>query len=523
MDLSGQFVEIMDVTLRDGEQTQGISFNAREKLHIAKALLTQVKADRIEVASAKISEGEKEAVQDITWWASNEGLLDRIEVLGFVDHTRSVDWIVEAGGRVLNLLVKGSENHCKNQLRKTLEEHVEGIKKTVAYAQAQGISVNIYLEDWSNGYKDQPQYVYDMMGHLESLEIKHVMLPDTLGVMSPDEVYDSLSDMQQRFPWAHFDFHPHNDYGLGTANALSAVKAGIRSIHCTINCLGERAGNASLPEVAVVLKDKLNAQISVDERHLGPISELVEVFSGKRVASNAPIIGEDVFTQTSGIHADGDRKGGLYENPIHPQRFGRKRSYALGKMSGKASLAKNLEQLGLELTEVNFQKVLDRIVELADRKETITITDLPFIITDVLETDVYNRIRLLNCTITSGWSMRSTASISLEIDGETHLAAGDGNGGYDAFMTAVRKIMNIKEWECPKLRDYEIRIPKGGKTTAITEASIVWDHGKETLKTIGVDSDQVIAAAQATIKMLNLKIEEFAPSNSPHAISVPAL
>ncbi|MBF0287869.1 MAG: 2-isopropylmalate synthase [SAR324 cluster bacterium] len=502
----------MDVTLRDGEQTQGISFNAREKLHIAKALLHQLNLDRIEVASARISEGEQTAVRNIAEWASSENYLPRVEVLGFVDHKKSVDWISEAGGCVLNLLAKGSENHCHRQLKKTLQEHVEDICRTIDYAHEKGLVVNLYLEDWSNGYADSPRYVYDLVSALKKMDIKHFMLPDTLGVMSPDEVYESLFDMTQRFSWATFDFHPHNDYGLGTANALSAVKAGVRSVHCTVNCLGERAGNASLAEVSVVLKDKLGVKLSIRESNLAPVSELVEVFSGKRIASNTPITGEDVFTQTSGIHADGDKKGGLYENPIYPERFGRVRSYALGKMSGKASLANNLEQLGLELSEENFQKVLKRVVELGDRKETISVTDLPFIITDVLENDVYNRISLLHFTLSTGWPLLSIASICLEIDGEQFLATGEGNGGYDAFMIAVGKILKEKGLACPDLVDYEIRIPKGGHTDALTEATITWESLGKRYKTIGVDSDQVVAAVRATIKMLNLNINGAMPN-----------
>ena len=156
--------------------------------------------------------------------------------------------------------------------------------------------------------------------------------------MSPSEVYDSLKDMRTRFPSHRFNFHPHNDYGLATANVMAAVSAGVDSIHCTVNCLGERAGNASLAEVAVVLRDKMSMDLGIDERHIVSVSQMVESFSGKYVAANAPILGTDVFTQTAGIHADGDKKGNLYVSRLHPGRFARKHTYALGKMSGKASL-----------------------------------------------------------------------------------------------------------------------------------------------------------------------------------------
>ena len=501
----GNWVKIMDTTLRDGEQTPGISYAPREKLHIARALLGQLKVDRIEVASAKASGGEKEAVQLITRWAAETGCLERVEILGFVDHRKSVDWIVEAGGRVLNLLTKGSEKHCRVQLHKTLAEHLGDIAKTIDYARRQGLSVNVYLEDWSNGYANSPSYVFELMSGLQDMGIGHFMLPDTLGVMAPNEVFDSLSDMIERFPWACFDFHPHNDYGLATANILYAVRAGVRNVHATMNCLGERAGNSSLAEVAVVLKDKLGMRLDLDESRLCRISELVENFSGRRVQGNAPIVGEDVFTQTSGIHADGDRKGGLYESPIRPERFRRTRTYALGKMSGRASLAKNLEELGIELSPENLQRVLDRIVVLGDLKENISLSDLPFIITDVLESGGASYFELLECRISSELTRMATASIRMRAGDRVFAVSGEGNGGYDAFMAAVRQILVDLEFEIPVLVDYEVRIPRGGGIDALTEAIITWQHGGRRLRTIAVSSDQVMAAVNATMKYLNLR------------------
>jgi len=507
-------IQLMDTTLRDGEQTQGVAFTPTEKVSIAKALLQNLRVDRIEVASARVSQGEKEAVSNINQWAQQEGFGDRVEVLGFVDHTRSVDWIKSTGGHVINLLAKGSEKHCREQLGKTLEQHSTDILQTIAYAHEQGLKINIYLEDWSNGYKDSRDYVFGLMDRLKDAPIAHFMLPDTLGVMSPDEVYASFSDMCGRYPSLQFDFHPHNDYGLATANVMAAVRAGVSSVHCTINCLGERAGNASLAEVAVVLRDKMNMELSIDESHLVRISNMVENFSGKRIADNAPIVGADVFTQTAGIHADGDQKGGLYKTKLGPERFSRIRSYALGKMSGKASLKKNLERLEVQLSEDDQKKVLARIVALGDSKQTITTDDLPFIIADVLESKDYQHIRLLNCSLNSGLDLESTVSLRVEIKGQKHQATGAGNGGFDAFIDAISKVLKKYDYTLPALADYEIRIPKGGHASALTESVITWDCGHELRKTRGVHVNQVFAGIFATIKLINIQLHEIANNSN---------
>lgn len=510
-DSTGRHVHLLDTTLRDGEQTQGVSFNAKEKLQIARALLQALKVDRIEVASARVSEGEKKAVTDINAWAAQEGLLEKVEVLGFVDHTMSVNWVVETGGRVINLLAKGSEKHCREQLGRTIQQHTDDIRRTVAYAQECGLLVNMYLEDWSNGYKDSPDYVFALIEGVQDIGIDHFMLPDTLGVMTPDEVHSALTDMITRFPGLRFDFHPHNDYGLATANVMAAVKAGIDTVHCTINCLGERAGNASLAEVAVVLKDKMGVTLNIDETRIAMLSRMVENFSGKWVAANTPIVGADVFTQTAGIHADGDQKGGLYFTALRPERFARKRTYALGKMSGKASLANNLEEMGLELSDEDQRKVLQEIVKLGDSKAIITSDDLPFIIADVLEQREFRYVELLNCYISSGLDVDSTASVRVSIQDKVYNASGSGNGGFAAFIEAMSKILKRRDFTMPALLDYEVHIPRGGNTTALTECIITWKIEDRELKTRGVDSNQVLAAVKATLRMINIRMHSLTP------------
>ncbi len=435
-----KFIEIMDTTLRDGEQTQGVSFNGDEKLAIAMALLSEAKVDRLEIASAKVSEGEFESVKQICDWAKKNGFLEKVEVLSFVDFNSSVDWAKKAGCKAINLLTKGSEKHCRIQLGKKPEEHFEDIKKTVKYAKQNNFIVNAYLEDWSNGMKDSKKYVFDLVNVLVELKVDRILLPDTLGILSPQETFDFVKEVVEKFPNQWFDFHAHNDYGLATANTLAAVNAGAKGVHVTVNGLGERTGNAPLDEVVAVINDKTDFKTNVIESKLSGLSKMVEGFSGKRISENKPISGANVFTQTAGIHADGDLKGKLYENKLLPERFGRKREYALGKLSGKSSLEMNLQKMGVQLSKEQKALVLKKIVELGDKKEKVTAEDLPFIVADVLETPGSKKIEIKNFTCTSAIGKTPKADLELKFNGKIFHETASGNGGYDAFMKSLKKI-----------------------------------------------------------------------------------
>ncbi len=499
-------IEVMDTTLRDGEQTSGVSFSASEKLTIAKLLLQEVKVDRIEVASARVSEGELQAVKSITSWATENGFLDKVEVLTFVDGVASINWMEEAGAKVMNLLTKGSLNHLTHQLGKTPEQHFSDIATLISEAQKRDITINVYLEDWSNGMRHSQDYVFDFLDFLTKQPVKRILLPDTLGILTPDEALTYVSQIVNSYPEAHFDFHGHNDYDLGTANVFNALKAGIHGIHLTVNGLGERTGNATLASVVAVINDFLpDLTTSVVEESLYSISKIVESFSGIRISENRPIVGENVFTQTAGVHADGDKKKNLYVSELNPERFGRKTSYALGKTSGKANIEKNLQEIGIKLNDEDLKKVTARIIALGDRKETVTKEDLPYIISDVLDRSaVSENVKILNYVLTHSKGLQPSATLQIQIGGQVFEKSAQGDGQYDAFMNALKKAFIKKGVELPKLTDYSVRIPPGGNTDALCETIITWDIDGKTTKTRGLDSDQTVSAIEATQKMLNL-------------------
>ena len=499
-------IEIMDTTLRDGEQTSGVSFSASEKLTIAQLLLEELKVDRIEIASARVSEGEFQAVKNVTKWAAENGYIDAVEVLTFVDNGVSIKWMKEAGAKVQNLLTKGSLNHLTHQLKKTPDQHFKEIKKVVDLAKKEGIETNVYLEDWSNGMRNSKEYVFEYLTFLATQPVKRIMLPDTLGVLTPAESFDFVSEIRKKYPDLHFDFHAHNDYDLGVANVLEALKAGVDGLHLTVNGMGERAGNAPMASTIAVINDFMpSVKVNVNEKSLYSVSKLVETFSGFMIPANKPVVGANVFTQTAGIHADGDNKKNLYFNDLLPERFNRKRQYALGKSSGKANIQKNLQELGLHLNDDDLKKVTQRIIELGDKKQIVTKEELPYIISDVLDSNSYEeKVKVESYVLTHSKGLRPSTTISMVIDGEKFEENATGDGQFDAFMNAIRSIYKRKKLPLPALIDYAVRIPPGSHSDALCETIITWKSPNKEFKTRGLDSDQTVSAIQATQKMLNI-------------------
>jgi D-citramalate synthase len=500
-------IEIMDTTLRDGEQTSGVSFSVSEKLTIAKLLLEELKVDRLEIASARVSEGELQAVKKITAWALENNCLDKIEVLTFVDEGKSIDWMLESGAKVQNLLTKGSLNHLTHQLKKTPNQHFTEIRATLQAAAKLNIKTNVYLEDWSNGMRNSKEYVFEYLDFLTTQKVERVLLPDTLGILTPEETFRFVLEVRQKYPNTHFDFHGHNDYDLGVANVMEAVKAGVNGLHLTINGMGERAGNAPMASVIAVINDFLKeVKVTVNEKALHKVSRLVETFSGFRIPVNKPVVGANVFTQTAGIHADGDSKNNLYFNDLMPERFGRKRKYALGKTSGKANIQKNLQDLGLSLNDEELRKVTQRIIELGDQKEVVSQEDLPYIISDVLDSaTIEKRVVVENYVLGHAKGMKPSTTIKLKVEGVVYEEHAQGDGQFDAFMNALKKLYKIHSKKVlPKLIDYAVRIPPGSHSDALCETIITWKNKDKEFITRGLDSDQTVSAIKATEKMLNI-------------------
>jgi D-citramalate synthase len=270
--------------------------------------------------------------------------------------------------------------------------------------------------------------------------------------------------------------------------------------------MGERAGNAPLASVVAVINDFLpQVEIGVREAVLYQVSKLVSAFTGIGIPANKPIVGDNVFTQTAGIHADGDNKKNLYFNDLLPERFGRKRKYALGKTSGKANIQKNLQELGLTLTEEELKKVTARIIELGDKKEKVTREDLPYIISDVLGSGAFpQKVFVRAYVLTHAKGLQPSTTVAVEIEGKLYEENARGDGQFDAFMNALRRVYQHLKRPLPSLVDYAVRIPPGSSSDALCETLITWRSGEREFTTRGLDSDQTVSAIKATEKMLNI-------------------
>jgi (R)-citramalate synthase len=491
-----QNIEVMDTTLRDGEQTPGISYTADEKLVIAEALLRSG-VDAIEVGSAGVSHGEALAVRNIMDWARDHDASEKVEVLGFVDGTNSVDWIVQHGGRVLNLLAKGSEHHCTVQLRKSVEVHLADIERTVEYAVKNGLSVNVYLEDWSQGMVNSQAYVMTLTSGLSRLPVQRLMLCDTLGVLNPELTATYVRAMRESFDLP-LDFHGHNDYGLAVPNSIAALRSGAGRVHVTVNGIGERAGNTNLATLVVAGRDLYDLNSSVKERSLAMLSDLVAGISGIAPAPNAPVVGRMSAIQGCGVHADGDKKGKLYQNRLDPDRFGLKRGYNLGKTAGMASIEANCKELGIEITPEQQRMLLAKVKELGDNKVTVTQADIILLLHEIFG-QKENGVKLVNYEFALKKGASPSVSLELSCNNRQITAQGEGDGQFDAFIRALRTV-----WEdMPELMDYRIAISRKGTSGALTEATITWRRGEVLFTTRAVAPDQLVAAMNATVRMLN--------------------
>lgn len=495
-------ITIIDTTLRDGEQMQGVSYDPKDKLAIAMAAI-DAGVDREEIASANVSRGEFEAARYVVKKFKEISYpTNKLECLVLLS-TDSVDWANATGLETVNVLSKGSKRQL-SQLKMTSDEHEQSVLKVIDYVKDSGMKANLYLEHFSSGIRENPDYVDSLVKSAKG-NVGRIMLCDTLGIDSPATAKRNSRRMARKYPELFFGYHGHNDYGLATANALAAVEGGCSGVHTTVNGMGERAGNTPLHEVVVGLHDIVKRKTGVDEKKLYPLSKLVSRLSQVEIPRNMPIVGKNAFIHDCGVHADGMAKSGLYASRLGPERFGRDYGYALDKHSGKATIEMHLRSMGVEPDKELVSRILERVKDISDKKEKVTEDDLPFIVDDIIGEPEKNMFDIDYYMVVTGKGVVPEGVLNLKYDGKVLNEYGTGNGGFDAMINALKKAMKpLKLREMPKLVNYSSSIPKGGSTSALVKTLITWEDDRGVkLKTTGVESDQTNSALKATERMLN--------------------
>ena len=482
-------IQILDTTLRDGEQTPGVSLTPQEKFRIA-TKLDEIGVNFIEAGSAITSQGERDSIKEI----SNQGF--NAEILSFSRPlTVDIDYCLECDVDAVNLVVPTSDLHIYDKLKCNRDELLDLSNSAVDYCKDHGLVVELSAEDASRSEFDFLRNVYvNAIDH----GADRICVCDTVGILTPDSSYglfSRLNDIQ-----VPVSCHCHNDFGLAVANTLSAIKGGASEIHTTINGIGERAGNTSFEECVVGIERLLSdfsTDIKIDQIY--DVSKLVARLTGVYIQPNKAIVGENAFAHESGIHSDGIIKNSATYEPITPELVGRKRKFVIGKHMGTHGLNTRLKEIGLNVNDVQLKQICDDIKELADKGKTVTDVDLQVIADNVLEINHEDRIKLDEITIVSGNKVMPTASVKITIDGEEILNAGVGLGPVDAAINAIKSLDVFKDIE---LIEYHVDAITGG-TDAFIDVIIKLQKADKVVSARGTEADIINASVKAYIAGVN--------------------
>ncbi len=483
-------VKILDTTLRDGEQTPGVSLTPEQKLQIAKQL-DILGVDIIEAGTAVISEGEQRAIKAI----AGEGL--NAEISSFARLLKGdIDVAIKCDVDTINLVAPVSDDHIKKKLKIDRETLREKTIEMAEYVKGHGLNVEISAEDASRA---DMAFLKSFFSDLATV-VDRLCFCDTVGVLYPEytkEIFQALCNFN-----TPVSVHCHNDFGLATTNSVAAVLAGAKVVHVTVNGLGERAGNASLEEVVTALDMLYGVKTKIVKEKLYETSRMVRNLTKMPVAPSKPLMGDNAFTHESGMHIHGTLADPSLYEPFEPGIIGRKRRFAFGKHTGKASVKMALEEMGIAADEKQMKKILAKVKELGDKGKLVTDSDFQAVVEDVLRIEREEKIKLVDLSVVSGKNVYPTASIRLEIDGEDVVEAGVGVGPVDAAINALRKAMAGMEMYDLRLEEYHVDAITGG-TDALVNVVVKISRGDKTITASGVSEDIVIASVYALINGVN--------------------
>lgn len=498
--LSSSFPEkirIFDTTLRDGEQTPGISLTPEKKLSIANSL-DKLGVDVIEAGFAAASDGEMNAIKLI----AKERL--RAEVYSFARGVKEdIDAVLKSDAKGVNLCIPTSNLHLEYKLKKKKEEILRLAEDCIQYAKDHGLTVELSAEDAT---RSDFEFLTKMLAASVSVGADRICPCDTVGVLTPEKTHELFSKLKNTFTNVPISAHCHDDFGLAVANSITALQSGADEVHATINGLGERAGNASLEEIAVALKAVYKVNLSIKTEFLYDTSRLVARLTDFPLQPNKAIVGDNAFVHESGMHTHGVLAHPLTYEPIPPELVGRTRRLVSGKHAGSRGIKASLDEMGLHPNDEQLKEIFLRVKTLGDKGKKVTDADLQAIAEAVMGLPKTRPIKLEELTVVTGDRVTPTASVRLSLNGSMLTEAATGVGPVDAAMNAVKKA--VLAVEPIQLENYSVKAITGG-TDAVTEVAVRLRKGDRMATAVGVNEDIVIASIEAMLSGMNVLMTNY--------------
>ncbi|AEA47422.1 isopropylmalate/citramalate/homocitratesynthase [Archaeoglobus veneficus SNP6] len=485
---------VLDTTLRDGEQTPGVSLSVEQKLMIAEAL-DRLGVDIIEAGTAIASEGDFNAIKEI----SNAGL--KAEICSFARIKKvDIDAAADANADSIFMVAPSSPIHISTKFPGKSEDDVIAMAvEAVEYAKERGLIVEFGGEDASRA---DLGFIKRLFAAAVDAGADRLTFADTVGVLTPEKSEAIMKELCSEFD-VPIAIHCHDDFGLANINTVYAVKGGAKEFHATVNGLGERAGNAALEEVVMTLEVLYGIETNINKQNIYNTSKLVEKITGVALPLNKPIVGENAFTHESGIHTSAILRNSSAYEPITPEMVGRKRHLVLGKHAGRASVEAVMKEFGYKATEEQMKEILKRIKDMGDKGKRVTDADVRTIIETVLQVKREKRVVLEDLSIVSGMNIMPTASVKLKINGKEIIEAAIGLGPVDAAINAIKKA--VKEFGDIELVSYRVDAITGG-TDALVDVIVQLRRGDRIVTARGARTDIIMASVEAMLEGLNMLI-----------------
>ncbi len=487
------YVRILDTTLRDGEQTPGVSLTTEEKLEIAWQL-DKLGVDTVEAGTPISSEGEKRAVKEI----AKAGL--NAEVCGLARTKREdIDVVISCDVDAVHTFISTSDVQMKYAVNMTPEQVLASSIDSIEYIKSHGLICEYSPMDAS---RTEREFLKRICKAAEEAGADRINIPDTVGIMIPTTMQQLITDVKSAVT-TPISVHCHNDFGMAVANSLAGIEAGASQIHVAVNGLGERAGNAALEEVVVALDLIYNKKTGINHQQLYATSRLVAKLTGMMIQANKAIVGENAFSHESGIHTRGVTVVPSTFEPIKPEFVGRKRKLVAGKLAGTSGIRAELRESGLHPTKGQLAEIVRTVKELGDKGKKVTDADLSAIARAVMGKVVKEKriVDLTDLSVVTGINVIPTASVRLVLDGKEYVTAETGLGPVDAAIKAVQKLttplVNVR------LKEYRIEAATGG-SDAMGEVIIkIEDKDGNVVSSRAVNEDIVMASVEAMIDSIN--------------------